>query len=274
MNVKEVLARTGFRFTRSLGQNFILDENLLAAVAADAGVTAGDTVIEIGAGAGTLTRILAARAARVIAYEIDQNLRPVLAETLADCENVTTVFADILRTPRAEVERAAGGPYKVVANLPYYITTPILFYFLEQPGNLVSLTVMVQREVADRLCAPPGGKAYGALTASAALRAKAVLTRPVGRACFTPAPNVDSAVVRLDLYEAAKTADFTGVNRLIKAAFSMRRKTLVNNLTAAYGIPRETAEAALSAVGIDRQARAETVAPPAFLSLAASLSFE
>lgn len=191
------LRETGFTFSKKYGQNFLTDGNLLRAIAADAGITKADTVLEIGPGAGALTLALAARAGKVVAYEIDRRLEPVLDETLAGCDNVRVVFRDICDVTDDELADAAGSDYILAANLPYYITTPILFRFTECARPPRTMIVMVQKEVADRLTAAPGTPAYGALTASVALTYEARITRFVPRSLFTPVPNVDSAVVRL-----------------------------------------------------------------------------
>ena len=191
------------RFNKKFGQNFITDKNLLAAIVADAGVTSADVVWEIGAGAGTLTLALAEKAKEVVAFEIDEELRPVLSVTLKDKPNVTVVYEDFMKT-----DRETPASFKVVANLPYYVTTPILMRLLESAKRPESVTVMVQKEVAERLVAAPGTEEYGAITASMALVANAKITRIVGRQNFTPPPNVDSAVVRVDLMD--KGAVFRG----------------------------------------------------------------
>ncbi len=257
------LRETGFTFSKKYGQNFLTDGNLLRAIAADAGITKADTVLEIGPGAGALTLALAARAGKVVAYEIDRRLEPVLDETLAGCDNVRVVFRDICDVTDDELADAAGSDYILAANLPYYITTPILFRFTECARPPRTMIVMVQKEVADRLTAAPGTPAYGALTASVALTYEARITRLVPRSLFTPAPNVDSAVVRLSF--SPKCDDPAPVRALIRAAFRMRRKTLANNLAAA--VPRERTQAALAQLGFDPAARGETLSADDFLRL-------
>ena len=176
--IREVLAKNAFRFNKKFGQNFITDTNLLDAITADAGITADDTVLEIGPGAGTLTARLAASAGKVIAYEIDENLKPVLAETLEGLGNVEVVFKDVEKASDAEIAEKTGAKYKLVANLPYYITTPVIMRFLECGNRPESITVMVQKEVGDRLVAKAGSAEYGAITAAVALEgeAKIILT--------------------------------------------------------------------------------------------------
>lgn len=268
MDYREIWNCEGFRFKKALGQNFLTDENLLNAIAADAGVDGADTVVEVGPGAGGLTRALSRRAGRVIAYELDTSLAPVLEKTLSDCDNTEVVYKDILKESPDDLKARAGGRFKVVANLPYYLTTPVLFYFLENfSGELISLTVMVQKEVAERMTATAKKGDYGALSAAVAVRSEAKITRQVGRQCFTPPPNVDSAVVRLDLKEVAADVDLRKVSRVIRAGFAMKRKTLVNNLIAGFALKRDAAEGILRAAGIDLAARAETVPPEGFITL-------
>ena len=195
--IRTVLAKHGFFFKKKFGQNFLTDSNLLDAIVRDAGVDASTTVLEIGAGAGALTRALSRAAKKVLAYEIDASLRPVLAETLAGCENAEVAFGDFLRADLPALERELGS-YRVVANLPYYVTTPVMMRFLEEATSCTGLTVMVQEEVALRFTAQPGTAEYGAVTAAIALRGEARIMRKVPRTMFTPRPNVDSAIVRVD----------------------------------------------------------------------------
>ena len=236
--VRQILQKNGFFFKKKFGQNFITDENLLAAIAEDAGV-AGGTALEIGAGAGTLTRALAARAEEVLAYEIDEKLKPVLAETLQDCPNVRLVFGDFLRVDLAELEKTLP-PYTVAANLPYYITTPLVMKFIEGAKKAKALVVMVQDDVAKRFCATADTPEYGAVTAAIALRARAEIVRHVPRRMFYPVPNVDSAVVKLTFEENRIPVQDAGMyRRTVRAAFLSRRKTLENNLmTARRGLFR------------------------------------
>lgn len=269
MDVTAILKRHGFTFSKKFGQNFITDYNLLKAIVADSGVTESDVAVEVGAGAGTLTRALSESAGRVVSFEIDGTLAPVLAETIGDRDNVDLIMEDVTRLSEDELDDLIGGEYKVVANLPYYITTPLLFTFLERERKPSSITVMVQKEVAERICATPQKGDYGALSVAVALRGRARITRIVKRDCFTPAPNVDSAVVRIDLNEncAADEAVFA----LVKKAFAMKRKTLVNNLAAGYGMDKATAAEALSSLGKPATVRAEQLEPNEFVVLAAAI---
>lgn len=273
MNVREILAEQKFRFNKQFGQNFITDTNLLQAMVQDAGVTEQDTVVEIGAGAGTLTRQLAQAAKRVIAFEIDRNLIPVLERTLADVQDHTQlVVRDIMQVKDAELDEILGGePYRVVANLPYYITTPILMRFLERRNKPRSVTVMVQKEVAERLVAPPACGDYGVITVAVALEGSAKIVRQVPRQMFYPQPNVDSAIVRIDLDDRYPDVDKAWVKRVVAAGFAMRRKTLVNNLIHAFRIGREQAEDALRDTGLDLTVRGETLSVDTYLALAKAL---
>lgn len=265
MDIPALLKKHGFSFSKKYGQNFITDYNLLRAIVSDAGVTRDDTVLEIGAGAGTLTRALAESAGRVVAFEIDPSLSPVLDESLAGLNNVEVIMDDVTKWTDAELDDLTGSDYKVVANLPYYITTPLLFTFLERENKPSSVTVMVQKEVAERICATPEKGDYGALSVAVALRGKASITRIVKRDCFTPAPNVDSAVTRIDLDPAAPTD--RSLYELVAKSFAMKRKTLVNNLSAGYAIPKPFAAELLVSLGFSPTVRAEQLAPSDFIRL-------
>ncbi len=267
-NLREVLARHGFSFKKQFGQNFISDTNLLESIVSLAGVDQDATVLEIGCGAGTLTRALAAKAGRVIAYEIDKKLQPVLAETLAGVDNAEVVFRDFLRQDMAELESKLP-PYTVVANLPYYITTPLVTKFLDEAHKAKALVVMVQDDVARRFCAREGTPDYGAITAAIARRASAEIVKSVPRRMFFPVPNVDSAVVRLTFAEGRiPVRDAATYRATVRAAFLSRRKTLENNLMQAFSLPREEAQDILRRAGVPDKARGETLSPHALAALA------
>ena len=273
MNVKQILADQGFRFKKQFGQNFITDTNLLQAMVQDAGVTESDTVLEIGAGAGTLTRALAQTARRVVAFEIDRNLMPVLDRTLQGLDGkVEVVLRDIMQVGDTELDAILDGSYKVVANLPYYITTPILMRFLERRNKPLSATVMIQKEVAQRLVAPPACADYGVITLAIALEGDARVMRQVPRQMFCPQPNVDSAIVRIDLHDRYADADKAAVKRAVTAGFAMRRKTLANNLIHAYRLPRERIERILQDLGLSATVRGETLDLQTYLALSARLA--
>ena len=271
-DIRDVLARHGFSFKKQFGQNFLTDGNLLDAIVRDAGADKETAVRERGAGAGALPRAWSAAAKRVLAYEIDPSLQPVLAETLAGCENVEVVFGDFLRADLPALERELGR-YRVVANLPYYVTTPVMMRFLEEAHSCDGLTVMVQREVAERFTAQAGTPEYGAVTAAIAFRGQARIVRRVPRTMFTPRPNVDSAVVRIDFEEGRIPVQSAAAYRaVVRCAFAGRRKTLENNLMGSFRLTREQARQALSEAGIADMVRGETLTPRQFARLADVLS--
>lgn len=268
-SIKQILSDYGFRFNKQFGQNFITDTNLLQAMVKDSGVCGEDTVIEIGAGAGTLTRELAKAARKVYAFEIDRNLIPILGQTLKGCEDkVEVVFRDVQKVSDKEIDDLLGDkPYKVVANLPYYITTPIIMRFLERQRKPQSITVMIQKEVGQRLTSAADCSEYGVITLAIALEGKAKIMRDVPRQMFTPQPNVDSCIVRIDLDDKYKDVDKARVKKIIRAAFAMRRKTLVNNLMKGLGVSREAACSALNSIGVDEKARGETLDIEQYINL-------
>lgn len=267
-NLKDILKESEFHFSKKFGQNFITDTNLLNAIVSDAGITCDDTVLEIGAGGGTLTKALAKVARRVVSFEIDNNLQPVLAKTLSNNHNVEIYFKDILSLDIKDINAIMGGEYKLVANLPYYITTPIIFHFLENITPIVSLTVMVQKEVADRMCASASESSYGALTVSIKTVAEVTLTRTVNRALFYPVPNVDSAIVRMDIRKLEGIENRKILSETIKCAFLMRRKTLINNMTAYFKMSRVQSEEILLQMKLDYRIRGEALNIGQFVELA------
>ena len=272
INLKSVLAECGFGFKKKFGQNFITDKNLLSSIVSLAGVESCDTVLEIGCGAGTLTRALADKAEKVVAFEVDTDLKPVLERTLAGVGNVEIVFRDFLKADIKELERPTGE-YKVVANLPYYVTTPLITGILENSEKCKSLTVMVQEEVAERFCARENTPEYGAITAVIALRAKTEIVKRVPRTLFYPRPNVDSAVVKFTIEDGRITVkDPEFYKKTVHAAFAARRKTLENNLINAFKLTREQAKQALSECGIPLNTRGETLSPESFARLSEEIA--
>lgn len=266
-DLKTVLAECGFGFKKKFGQNFITDKNLLASIVAQAGVSADDTVVEIGCGAGTLTKALAEVAKKVVSFEVDKSLQPVLSRTLAGVDNAEIVFKDFLKVNLEELENKTGD-YCVVANLPYYVTTPLIMKLLEEGKRVKSITVMVQEEVARRLCAKENTPDYGAITAVIALRASAQIIKKVPRTMFMPRPNVDSAVVKLTIQRGRiAVSDEQLYKKVVHAAFASRRKTLENNLVNTFGFSREVAQKILSSCNVDLRARGETLSPEQFASL-------
>ena len=272
-NLRQILLRHGFSFKKQFGQNFISDANLLKSIVAAAGVDGQSAVLEIGCGAGTRTRELSAAAGRVLGYEIDQKLAPVLEETLAGCGNVKVVFADFLRADLRGIERELG-PYTVVANLPYYITSPLVMKFIEESERAEKLVIMVQDDVARRFCAKEGTADYGAITAAIARRARAEIVRAVPRQMFTPVPGVDSAVVKLTFEEGRIPVRSAKCYRdTVRAAFLSRRKTLENNLMNAFSLTRGQAKDVLARAGVAENARGETLSPE-MLARLSDLLFE
>ena len=269
MKMKDLLQATSFRFNKALGQNFISDTNLLKGIVSDSDVTENDVVVEIGTGAGTLTRQIAAVAKKVYSFEVDKNLEPVHALSLQGVDNVEVIFRDILKMKDDELQQIIGtGEFKVVANLPYYITTPLIMRFLESDLPVTSLTIMVQEEVGLRLVAKPNTADYSAITLAVLLRGEAVITRKVNRNMFYPAPNVDSAVVRIDI-DRNKLAgeNKTLIHKLVRSAFAMRRKTLVNNLNASFGISKQEATERLNRAGLDEKVRGEALSLDDYIRL-------
>lgn len=259
--LREILLQNKFYFKKQYGQNFLTDINLLRAIAADAGIDEHSTVLEIGAGAGALTRALSERAKRVVSYEIDKTLQPVLAETLAGCGNTEIIFQDFSKADLAQVERDLGE-YSVVANLPYYITTPVVMRFVEESVSCRGLTVMVQEEVARRFCAKEGTAEYGAVTAAIARRGTCSILRSVSRNLFTPRPNVDSAIVKIDFTEGGFSVESAKAFReTVRCAFLNRRKTLENNLMNTFRLSRERAKEILARAEIADGVRGETLSP-------------
>ena len=273
MSLKEILVNNGFRFNKKYGQNFISDGNLLASIVSLSSVTGNDVVVEIGAGAGTLTREIAAKAKRVVSYEIDGSLRPVLAETLKGADNVEVVFRDFLKEKTPDFEEFICEDYIVIANLPYYITTPVIMKFVEEAKRCKRLVIMVQEEVALRLEAKENTPDYGGITASIAVTGDAKIVKKVPRNMFYPVPNVDSAVVRIDLCPPKYgVTDLAFYRKTVKAAFANRRKTLANNLMLSFALTREQAEKVLSLSEIDLLARGETLSPEKFAVLSENLN--
>lgn len=272
---KAILTRYRLVAKKSLGQNFLSDLNILRNIVNAAEVTEDDNVIEIGPGIGALTEQIAKRARRVVAFEIDDNLLPVLDETLADYDNIKIINQDILKANLAEVihnEFEPGHPVKLVANLPYYITTPILMGVLQSGVAFDEIVVMMQKEVADRLVAEPGNKAYGSLSVVMQYKAHVAVAFDVPRTAFIPQPNVDSAIIRLTPREPlpVKPYEEEALLKFVKGCFIHRRKTLWNNLQGLFGKQPEVRErlaTVLETVGISRQLRPERLTLINFIEL-------
>lgn len=270
---KAVLDMFGFSFAKKYGQNFLIDGNIVSNIVKNAGITKEDTVLEIGPGIGTMTQVLCEQAKNVIAVEIDKRLIDVLTFTLRDYDNVTVINSDILKCNIEELckQYSSNDRLKVVANLPYYITTPIIMELLEKNNNSVieSITVMIQKEVAERLGAEPGNKDYGAITLSINYYSDANIVMTVPASCFMPRPNVDSAVIRMDIYDKPPVATMDEVKmfKVIKAAFSQRRKTLVNSVSSSTDIAKETILKSLNEMGLSESVRGETLSLEQFAEL-------
>ncbi|MCR5477324.1 MAG: 16S rRNA (adenine(1518)-N(6)/adenine(1519)-N(6))-dimethyltransferase RsmA [Lachnospiraceae bacterium] len=268
----EILKKYDFRIQKKYGQNFLIDPHVLERIVTEAQVGPEDLVVEIGPGLGSLTQHLAEHAGEVVAVEIDRNLIPILEETLAEYHNVTVLNEDILKVDLTQLSHDHGDrPLKVVANLPYYITTPIVMGLLESRVPLKSITVMVQKEVADRMQVGPGTKDYGALSLAVQYYAKPEIVANVPPNCFIPRPNVGSAVIRLTLHDAppVRVRDEKRMFALIRAAFGQRRKTLANALSNApeIRVSREQVTKALGELGLSETIRGEALTLEQFAGL-------
>lgn len=277
-NTTEILQKYHFNFQKKFGQNFLIDGNILDKIIESAQITKEDCVLEIGPGIGTMTQYLAEEAGEVVAVEIDKNLIPILQDTLSAYDNVTIINEDILKVDihRIVQERNGGKPIKVVANLPYYITTPIIMALFESHVPLKSVTIMVQKEVADRMQVGPGTKDYGALSLAVQYYAKPEIVARVPASCFMPRPNVDSTVICLTRYEKppVDVENEAYLFAVIRASFNQRRKTLANGLTNAgnLGVNRQMVEKALAEMGLSPTIRGEALTLEQFAELSNCLS--
>lgn len=273
-NTLEVVRKYDFAFQKKFGQNFLVDTHVLDKIILASGVTKEDFVLEIGPGIGTMTQYLAEAAREVTAVEIDKHLIPILNETLSEYDNVTILNADILKVDIGQLaqEKNAGRPIKVVANLPYYITTPIIMSLFESGVPLDNITIMVQKEVAERMRVGPGTKDYGALSLAVQYYAKPEIVANVPPNCFIPRPKVGSAVIRLTKHEnpPVKVMDHKLMFRLIRASFNQRRKTLANGLNNSSEIPvsKEIIQEAIASLGVSPSIRGEALTLEQFAQLA------
>ena len=273
-NTIEVLQKYNFVFQKKFGQNFLIDTHVLDKIIAAAEITKDDFVLEIGPGIGTMTQYLTCAARKVVAVEIDKALIPILEDTLSDYDNARVINNDVLKVDIAKLaeEENDGKPIKVVANLPYYITTPIIMGLFENHVPIKSITVMVQKEVADRMQVGPGTKDYGALSLAVQYYAKPYIVANVPPNCFMPRPKVGSAVIRLERYEEppVKVKDEKLMFRIIRASFNQRRKTLANGLknSAELDYTKEEVEAAIEALGRGVSIRGEALTLEEFAKLA------
>ena len=277
-NTIAVLQKYHFNFQKKFGQNFLIDTTVLDRIISSAEITKEDCVLEVGPGIGTMTQALSEAARQVVAVEIDDHLIPILQETLKECPNVKVIHGDILKTDVKAIadEYNEGCPLHVIANLPYYITTPIIMGLFESGVPLKSITIMVQKEVADRMKAEPGTKDYGALSLAVQYYAEPYLVANVPPNCFIPRPNVGSAVIRLTRHEQppVQVADEKLMFRLIRAAFNQRRKTLANSLNNSPELffPKEQIQEAIAALDVSPSVRGEALSLEQFAQLANLLS--
>lgn len=275
-STKELLKQFDFRMTKRLGQNFLIDKNILDEIIEGAELTKDDYVLEIGPGMGSMTQKLCESAGKVVAIEIDKKLIPVLSVTLAEYDNITVINGDILKLDLKEVlkEHFGESKAKVIANLPYYITTPIIMKLLEEKLDLQSITIMVQKEVGDRIKAVPGGKVYGALSVAVQYYAKPSQVLFVPPQSFIPQPDVDSIVLKLDILPkpAVEVESESLFFKVVKASFGQRRKTLLNALTAGnFGLSKEQMKEVLISVDVEENRRGETLSLQEFANIANKL---
>ncbi len=276
-NTAQIIQKYQFTFQKKYGQNFLIDGNILDKIIESAQISKEDCILEIGPGIGTMTQRLAEEAREVVAVEIDRHLIPILEDTLSGYDNITIINEDILKVDINKIveEQNDGMPVKIVANLPYYITTPIIMALFEKHIPLKSVTVMVQKEVADRMLVGPGTKDYGALSLAVQYYSRPEIIAKVPAACFMPRPNVDSAVVCLTRYEdpPVKAEDETYLFAIIRASFNQRRKTLVNGLINAgnIGVSRGQVEKVLGDMGLPAMVRGEALTLEQFAGLSSRL---
>jgi len=275
--IKEILEESGFKFSKSLGQNFLIDENVLDKMIAGSGIDENTNVIEIGPGFGTLTQRLCMNAKKVIAIEIDKTAVPILQNNLAEFENLKIINDDVLKCdlPKIINDEFGGGKVKIVANLPYYITTPIIMHILEAKIDAESLCIMIQKEVAERINAKPATKDYGALTVAVNYYARPRMICTVPPSSFIPAPKVSSAVISLDIRTESPVdvKNEKGYFKIVKAAFGQRRKTLLNALSNSPAIPmtKDGVMQVLNEIGIDEKRRGETLTLQEFANISNSI---
>ncbi len=273
--IRAVLEKNGFHFSKALGQNFLINPSVCPRMAALSGAADCAGAVEVGPGIGVLTWELSQVAKKVVSIELDKRLVPVLDETLADCDNVKILNADVMKLDlrRMIEEEFPGGEVAVCANLPYYITSPVIMRLLEERLPVTSITVMVQKEAAERLCAHPGERACGAVSAAVWYYAEPEILFQVSRGSFMPAPNVDSAVIRLRIRRTSpvEVADEPFFFRVVRAAFAQRRKTAVNSIANTLGRSKQAVAAAFDAAGVPQNARAEALTLEDFAALTAGL---
>lgn len=269
--VKKLIDKYDFRFSKSLGQNFLIDGNIVRKIVQGANIRKEDYVLEIGPGIGTLTEELALHAKKVVSVELDEKLLELLDETLESYDNVEIIHGDILKTDVKKIvdEKLNGGPIKIVANLPYYVTTPIIGMLLENSFNIDSITVMIQKEVADRMLALHGSKTYGSLSVFIRFYSNPQIIVKVPKTVFMPQPKIDSTVIKLDIKKDLPDVDRDQLFKVVKAAFSKRRKTLLNALSS-YGfenLDKDTIKNTLEEIQISPEIRAENLSIEEFINI-------
>ncbi len=272
--VKEIISKYGFKFSKSLGQNFLIDGNILKKIGNSGNITAEDYVLEIGPGIGTLTEELAIRAKKVVAVELDNTLIPILEETIGKYNNVEVIHGDILKVDIEKLinDKLNGGPIKVVANLPYYVTTPIIGKLIEDNLNIDSIIVMVQKEVAERMVAQPGGKEYGTLSVFINFYCQPEIIVKVPKTVFMPQPKIDSAIIKLKIKKELPKIDRDKFSKVVKASFSKRRKTIINSLSSyGFNIDKDIIREVLENANIDLNTRAENLSIEDFIKISKTL---
>lgn len=271
INTNEILSKYDIRLTKSLGQNFLTDANILRKITEAGELTPEDLVIEVGPGIGALTVTLAQQASRVVAVEIDKNLIPALKETTGHIPNISVIHEDILKVDINTILQGWNGPVKVISNLPYYVTTPVVMMFLENNYPIERMVLMVQKEVAQRMAAKPGTKDYGALSVGVQVAGTPKVLFQVSRNCFIPKPDVDSAVLRIILNGKLleKINDKTIFFNCVRAAFSQRRKTLLNAMSGApnWRLDKEAIKRLIAAMGLKDTVRGEELSVEQFITL-------
>ena len=268
MEELSILQKNNFKFNKKYGQNFIFDKNLLNAIVADSEITKDDEVLEIGAGAGTLSKIISMNSKKLVCYEIDKSLEQVLKENLTGCNNTEIIFKDALKMPLNEIESKFDGDYYVVANLPYYITTPLIFKFVGKTTKIKSMCIMVQKEVGDRLVATSKSKDYGSISTILDFYSNVKIVRQVPRTVFVPSPKVDSCIVKIDFVNDKYNCDKVLFEKIVKSAFSNKRKTLANNLSKDFNMTKEKIFQILSDLKIDQNIRGDALSTLEFVKIA------
>lgn len=272
--IKEILSRHGFKFSKSLGQNFLIDGNIVRNIVEKANITKDDYILEIGPGIGTLTEELAIRGKKVVAVEIDKKLLPILDESLGKYNNIEIIHGDILDLDIEKLieEKMDNKRIKIVANLPYYVTTPIIGKLIEDRLNLESIVVMVQKEVANRMASPPGSKQYGSLSVFIDFYTRAEIILNVPKTVFMPQPKIDSSVIKLDIKKELPDIDLDKLFKVVKAGFSKRRKTILNALSSyGFDLEKEEIKKVLEGLNIDPSQRAERLSTEDFIKISEGL---